>query len=161
MADVSVPGDARSAQFSGMSHAELTTITAAWPTSTLTPGPVGELLAKARRQFALGGVEYTQFLTAFTTSLQACELMLHSRVPTDKPNAIRMFSQLIDAAAKAGLLTEWQCDWLKDFALRFRNRLAHPKDEWVLTPGMAEILLAGCHQFIAEFAEQHPTVGTD
>lgn len=161
MADVPVPVDTRSAQFSGTSHAELTAIASQWPTSAFTPGPVGELLAKARRQFALGGVEYTQFVTAFTTSLQACELLLRRHLPTDHTDDRRTFGPLIKAAAKAGLLTEWQYDWLKKFALHFRNRLAHPKGDWVLPPRVTETLLAGCHRFIAEFAEQHPTVRTD
>jgi hypothetical protein len=155
MADTPIPRDDRSAQFSGMSHVVLTEMAAQWPTSGVTPEPVAELLEKARRQFALSGVEYTQLVTAFSTCLHACELLLRSHLPTDKTKDRRMFSELIDTANKEGQLTEWQYEWLKNFALRFRNRLAHPKDDWGLPPGPAAELLNGCHRFIAEYADQH------
>jgi hypothetical protein len=143
----------------GMDHANLTAIASLWPTSAKTPQPVAVVLAKARRQFALSGAEYTQLVTAFSTGLQACELLLRSVHPISEHDN-RTFGGFIVAAKKTKSLTEWQSDWLTKFALLFRNRLAHPRGEWVLTPGIADELLNGCHRFIAEYAEQHADTQT-
>lgn len=48
------------------------------------------------------------------------------------------------------MLTERQFEWYSEFALHFRNQLAHPTGPMAFTPPIAEGIMGGVHVVMAE-----------
>jgi hypothetical protein len=151
---VRLPVDPVSAQFVTTDYAILVEAAEQFNVSPRTPTRVARLLEQARKQFALGGVDYNNFGTCCLTGFQAIEQLLRETLGEQAPRNGTL-RNLVEKANKIGLLTEHQREYLDVFVLRFRNKIAHPAEPFRVTPGMSQEIMAGCHRFVVEFGEDH------
>lgn len=135
-AAVDLPMDVRLSSFINVTPEALDAAAATWPRAAATPPEVTRLLDRAAIQFRTGAATYDDFTAAFFTALQAAELALRLRLGADAPRRAT-FGGLIRRAKEKSLLEGDLLAWLETFALRFRNRLAHPGEPLVLPPGTA------------------------
>lgn len=134
---VELPEDGRLASLVLVTPQVLDAVTKGWPRSPSAPPEVTRLLNRAAVQFRTGAATYDDFTSAFFTALQACELSLKHRLGSDAPQRATL-GTLIAAAKKEAVLEGELLSWFQEFALHFRNRLAHPDKPLTMTPGMAE-----------------------
>lgn len=141
--------DQRSALFVGLTPENLARHVAGFPRTSGTPRPVGDLLAEARRTFVGASTCYDNLPSAALKALQATEVAL--RVKTHTPSTARLtLGELVWGEQAATVLTTSQVQWFRRFALRFRNRLAHPPEPMAMTPGFAEPFVRTAHEVVAE-----------
>lgn len=139
--------DERSALFVGLTPENLARHVAAYRRTANTPGPVATLLAEARRTFVGAATCYDNFASAAFKALQAAELAL--RISTGKTGKRATLGLLLRSAEAELVLSPDQLNWFREFALHFRNRLAHPDGSIAMTPGMAEPFLRSVHELVA------------
>lgn len=154
---VDVRMDSRSANFVTTDRRYLDEAVAEMPTSANTPREVARLLARARQQFVLGGADYDNFADCLATAFKAVEVLLRNGLEEAATKKTTL-GPLIERCRAAGLLTDYEHEYLSKFVLHFRNKLAHPDDVVAFTPGMSAECLTGCHRFVAGFCDRHYTV---
>jgi hypothetical protein len=142
--------DRRSELFHGLSEENLARIAASWVRTGATPDAVSGILAESRRLWVGGAVVYDNFAAASLKALQACERALRLRLAL--PDAKVTFGRLVHRSAVPHILDYdlFRLGWFRQFAVRFRNELSHPRGMMAFTPGMAEGFLASAHERIAE-----------
>lgn len=140
--------DHRSSLYIGLTQENLARHVASFARTASTPSGVADLLGEARRTFVGGAASYDNFASAALKSLQAAELALRIRVAG--PSSRRTLGQLLHDPAVERVLTEKRFHWYREFALHFRNKLAHPERSMAMTPGIAEPFVRSAHQVVAE-----------
>lgn len=140
--------DGRSSLFVGLTPENLARHTATFVRSPNTPAEVADLLAEARRTFVGAATCYDNFASAALKALQAAEQAL--RVLTDRVESRQTLGQLLRTAEADAVLTPDQLAWFREFALHFRNRLAHPHGSIAMTPGISEPFLRSAHDIVAD-----------
>lgn len=145
--------DSRSANFVTTDRPYLDEAAAAMPVSANTPTDVARLLARARQQFVLGGADYDNFADCLATAFKAIEMLLRHSLGAETPKKITL-GPLIQRCCAAGVLSDYEHEYLSKFVLHFRNKLAHPQTVVAFTPGMSAECLAGCHRFVTEFCDR-------
>lgn len=151
---VDVPMDERSAHFVTTERSILEQAVASMPISNRTPAGVASMLRRSRQQFVLGGADYDNFVDCLGTAFKAIEALLRMVAGPGLSRRVTL-GPLIERCFIDGLLTDQEHDYLSRFVLLFRNKLAHPPGPLAFTPGMSEVSLSGCHQFVAEFTDRH------
>ncbi len=139
--------DCRSSLFVGLTSEALARHVASYTRTNATPRRVSTLLAEARRTFVGAAACYDNLASSAFKSLQAAELALRELVgATDSKLTL---GALLQQPTTRGALTPDQFTWFQEFALRFRNRLAHPDESIAFTPGMAEPFVRTAHETVA------------
>jgi hypothetical protein len=151
---VDVAMDSRSANFVTTERPYLDEAAAAMPTTPNAPTEVARLLTRARQQFVLGGADYDNFADCVATAFKAIEWLLRQSVGAVEPRKLTL-GPLIEKCGAAGVLTDYEHEYLQMFVLHFRNKLAHPETVVAFTPGMSAECLTGGHRFIAQFSDRH------
>lgn len=140
--------DRRSELFVGLTPENLARHVAIFERTARTPPAVASLLGEARRTFVGASTCYDNFASSAFKALQAAELGL--RFAIDKTESRETLGRLLRSAEVETALTQDQLAWFREFALHFRNRLAHPHESIAMTPGMAEPFVRVAHAVIAE-----------
>ncbi|MBI2710605.1 MAG: hypothetical protein HYX34_13085 [Actinobacteria bacterium] len=139
--------DRRSSLFVGLTSEALAQHVASYTRTDATPRSVSTLLAEARRTFVGAAACYDNFASSAFKSLQAAELALRERVGGTERRLT--LGALLQQPTTAEALTPDQFAWFQEFALPFRNRLAHPDESIAFTPGMAEPFVRTAHEIVA------------
>jgi hypothetical protein len=140
--------DHRPSLFVGLTPENLARHAAMCSRTAATPPTVANLLAEARRTFVGAAACYDNFASSAFKALQAAELAL--RVLMNETQSRTTLGQLLRRPDVETLLSSMQLAWFREFALHFRNRLAHPDDSMAMTPGMAEPFVRTAHDIVAE-----------
>lgn len=139
--------DTRPALFLGLTPENLARHTSQYSRTTSTPVPVADLLAEARRTFVGAAACYDNLASAAFKGLRAAELALRLRM--GKAESRATLGQLLRSRDAETVLTSQHLAWFREFALHFRNLLAHPDQSIAMTPGMAEPFLRSVHDVVA------------
>lgn len=149
------PLDPVSKGFASTGFSTLESAAGEFPVSSRTPSSVASLLERSRRQFTTAGVDYDNFVSCVETSFKAIEVLLRERLGELAPKK-RGLNAYAEKLLKEGILSNRDAKYLKELVIEFRNQMAHGTD-LRFTPGMAQEVLAGSHQFVASFSEaQYP-----
>ena len=140
--------DHRPSLFVGFTPENLARHTATFPRTGATPATVANLLGDARRTFVGAATCYDNLASSAFKALQAAELAL--RVAMGETQSRTTLGQLLRRPDVETVLNATQLAWFSEFALHFRNRLAHPNDSMAMTPGMAEPFVRTAHVIVAE-----------
>lgn len=122
--------DRRSELFVGLTPESLARHVAGFERTARTPPAVASLLGEARRTFVGASTCYDNFASSAFKALQAAELARRG-------------------AEVETVLNQDQLAWFREFALHFRNQLAHPRESIAMTPGMAEPFVRAAHAVVA------------
>jgi len=147
------PLDPISSRFASTGFSALDQAASEFVRSRWTPVRVADLLGRSRKQFTTAGADYDNFVSCVQTGFLAIEVLLHDQLD-DRASANDGLNRLVDKALKDSIVTNEDAKYLKEFVLRFRNRIAH-QGNLRLTPGMSQEILGGCHRFVASFSEAH------
>lgn len=139
--------DHRSSLFVGLTPENLARHVASYARTSATPSNVRSLLAEARRTFVGGATSYDNFASSAFKALQAAELGLRERVGATQTKST--LGVLLKQPTTASALGPDILAWFQEFALHFRNRLAHPDESIAFTPGMAEPFVRSAHDVVA------------
>jgi acid phosphatase family membrane protein YuiD len=135
------------ANFATTSYQSLNAVASTWKQSATVPSDVAEMLNLSRKLFIHGYFIYELFTVAVVWSLLALEAAFKVRMGAGA--ARRGLTSLIREAKDQGLVSGENARRLEAGA-QFRNVMVHPEKHAVLTPGMAEGLLATTHWMIAD-----------
>lgn len=139
--------DHRSSLFVGLTAENLARHVASYARTSATPSNVGSLLAEARRTFVGGSTSYDNFASSAFKALQATELALRELVGAAGTKST--LGVLLQQPTTAAALGPERLAWFQEFALHFRNKLAHPDESIAFTPGMAEPVVRSAHDVVA------------
>ena len=139
--------DHRSSLFFGLTGENLARHVASYARTSATPANVASLLAEARRTFVGGSVSYDNFASSAFKALQAAELGLRELVGATGSKLT--LGAILRQPATASALTPELFAWFNEFALRFRNEIAHPKESIAFTPGFADGFVRSAHDVVA------------
>ncbi|NOY54554.1 MAG: hypothetical protein GXP34_01055 [Actinobacteria bacterium] len=146
------PWDPVSKNFVSMSYESLDQAANAFVLSRNTPRRVARMLARSRKQFKTAGADYDNLVSCVQSAFKAIEFLLCDALG-DACGERDTLGMLIPKAQEAGLLTEYDHGYLREFVLRFRNLVTH--DEMRFTPGMSHEMMSGVHRFVVEFSDKH------
>lgn len=146
--------DDRSSMFFSTTDENLRAVAISWPWPENAPSSTHELLTRSRRLFVGGHASYESFTQAVFLGCQAVEDLIASLVPEVEQ---RTFGAKLQNPRVRELLTAHQMEWCSNFALRFRNRLAHNAP--LYNPGMAERMLDAIHVMCVEISSSTPIPG--
>jgi hypothetical protein len=141
--------DRRPSLLLGWTPENIALVTREWPRSDATPEAVADMLAEARRLFVGSSMCYDNLTAASLKALQAAEHGLRLRLGI-AADARMTFGQLLKSRGIDGVLNPRQRDWYQEFALHFRNKLAHPHGAVAFSPGIAEPILRTAHEMVSQ-----------
>lgn len=147
------PLDPISSGFASTGFSALDQAASEFVRSRWTPSRVADLLERSRKQFTTAGADYDNFASCVHTGFLAIEVLLRDQLG-DRASAKDGLSRLVDKALRDSIVSNGDAKYLREFVVRFRNRMAHQGD-LRLTPGMSQEVLGGCHRFVASFSDEH------
>lgn len=139
--------DTRPALFVGLTPENLARHVARYERTKNTPPEVASLLGEARRTFVGGALCYDNFASSVLKALQGAELAL--RIAMGRSPTRSTLGQLLRGPDVESVLSPEHLGWFREFALHFRNLLAHPDQSIAMAPGMAESFVRSSHDVVA------------